>query len=51
MRKVLTALALSLLTGAVVASTCSTSSVYIDGKVVVCTTCCYPGAGCNTTCF
>ena len=29
---------------------CETHSYLIDGKWVMCTTCCYPGSGCQTTC-
>ena len=29
---------------------CSTSTYFIDGRMIVCTTCCY-GTGCTTTCL
>ena len=31
-------------------ASCSQSSYIVEGKFVLCTTCCYPGSGCQTTC-
>lgn len=33
------------------AQQCSTHTYMYNGKMVVCTTCCYYGGNCNTTCF
>ena len=32
------------------AQQCTTHTYFIDGKMIVCTTCCYP-SGCYTTCI
>ena len=29
---------------------CSTHTYFVNGKVIICTTCCYSG-NCNTNCF
>lgn len=48
MKKLIVAIALALTASAAWAA-CSTHSYFINGKYVVCTTCCYYGQ-CNTTC-
>jgi len=30
---------------------CVTNTYFINGKYIVCTTCCYGGNNCNTTCI
>ena len=34
----------------VAVAACSTHTYYVNGKVVICTTCCY-GSNCTTNCF
>lgn len=49
MKKTLIGIALALVT-TVAAATCITSTYTQNGKLVVCTTCCY-GNQCTTTCI
>lgn len=30
---------------------CTTHTIMSNGKIVTCTTCCYMGGSCTTTCF
>jgi len=49
MKKLL--IGLALLTAPMIATAqCSTHTYYVDGRYVMCTTCCYNG-NCNTTCL
>lgn len=53
MKKVLAILASAfVLAGAPMSAhaACVTNSTYINGKTIVCTTCCYAG-NCQTTCY
>ena len=53
MKKLLaaTALALAVLAyHAEVHASCRTHTIYQDGRMLMCTTCCY-GSMCNTSCF
>jgi len=50
MRKLISALLLTFGMSGMVYAACSTHTYNIDGRMVVCTTCCY-GNNCNTTCF
>jgi hypothetical protein len=49
MKKVLLGIALCLAMASAYAA-CVTNTTFIDGRTVVCTTCCY-GNNCTTTCF
>lgn len=49
MRKYLIGLVLALFAGVVYAN-CVTNTTFINGKMIMCTTCCY-GTNCQTTCI
>jgi predicted small secreted protein len=49
MKKVILAIAAMAISTAVYAA-CVTNTTYINGKTIVCTTCCYAG-NCQTTCY
>lgn len=40
----------ALTTATLVYANCTTHTYFVNGKTVMCTTCCY-GGNCNTTCF
>jgi hypothetical protein len=48
MKKLIAGLLLTAST--LVHANCMTSTYFVNGRVVMCTTCCYGGI-CNTTCF
>jgi hypothetical protein len=49
MKKLLAAIGLTLFASAAYAA-CTTSTYFYNGKMVVCTTCCYNG-NCTTNCY
>jgi hypothetical protein len=49
MKKVLLAVALFMVAGAAYAA-CTTHTYFVNGKMVMCQTCCY-GTNCTTTCY
>lgn len=51
MRKALIALGLLVASATAAYATCTSHTYYIDGKTVICTTCCYVSGGCSTTCY
>lgn len=48
--KTVIALILALSTSAAIAMTCTTNTIFMGGKLTVCTTCC-TSTGCMTTCI
>ena len=51
MRKLLTALGLSVfLLTPTIAVACSTTTYFVNGTVIVCVTCCQNGGNCSTVC-
>ncbi|MFH1609001.1 MAG: hypothetical protein ABID40_00005 [Candidatus Bipolaricaulota bacterium] len=50
MRRVLLVLVLVLAAAAAAEAACQTRTIYIDGRPIVCTTCCL-GTSCTTTCY
>lgn len=53
MKRLLATLAFVLVLGASVlpsAAACSTHTYFVDGRIVICSTCC-TGSSCTTTCF
>lgn len=51
MRKLLTAIGLSaILLTPTIAVACSTTTYFVNGKVIVCVTCCQNGSNCSTVC-
>lgn len=51
MRKFLTACGLAaFLLAPTVAVACSTTTYFVNGKIVVCVTCCQNGMNCSTVC-
>ena len=49
-KKTIAAIALTLAATAVYAN-CVTNTVFSGGRMTVCTTCCYGGSNCTTTCL
>lgn len=49
MKKIIAFISAALLATAAYAA-CTTHTYYVNGKVIICTTCCYSG-NCNTNCF
>lgn len=51
MRKYLTAIGLAaFLLAPSIAVACSTVTYFVNGKTIVCVTCCYNGGNCSTVC-
>lgn len=51
MRRVLTAIGLTVfLLAPTVAVACSTTTYMVNGKIIVCVTCCQNGQNCSTVC-
>jgi hypothetical protein len=51
MRKTLAALVILAASATAAYARCSSHTYYVNGKIVNCTTCCYSGTGCSTTCY
>lgn len=51
MRKALVALGLLVASATAAYATCTSHTYYVNGKTVMCTTCCYQAGGCSTTCY
>lgn len=49
MKKAIVAICLAA-TSAAVWATCTSHTYFVNGKTVICNTCCY-GSNCTTTCF
>lgn len=50
MKKTLIALTIAAIATAAYAGCYTNNVVTPDGRLIVCTTCCYDGSGCTTTC-
>lgn len=51
MRKIVLGFGLLLATATAAYASCTSHTYYMNGKIVNCTTCCYQGTGCSTTCY
>jgi hypothetical protein len=51
MRKIVLGLGLLLATATAAYASCTSHTYYVNGKVVNCTTCCYGGGNCSTSCY